>query len=327
MSCTCSVNLAGILSTVRATRQLDEDALLTQSEPRLKALMNEGVTCIEIKSGYGLSLHDEIKQLRVIRRLQEKNGLVEIVPTLLAAHAVPPEFTGRSDAWVDHVITAVLPTVVYEGLAEAVDVFCERIGFSLEQTRRIFAAATSYSLKVKGHINQRSHSAGAHLIAEFCGLSADHLEYLDEEGIVALKKAGSVAVLLPGAFYFLRESQKPPIAALRVAGVPIAVATDVNPGTSPFVSLRLAMNQACVLFGLTPEEALAGVTCHAARALGRESHQGSLTVGKWANFLVWDIEHPSEISYSLGINLLRMRVFRGNIQYNMEQGYSNEPGR
>ncbi len=300
----------GIVSTVNATRDLSQADLAAQSQPRLLALMNEGVTTLEIKSGYGLRLYDELKQLRVARQFGE-NYPVEIAPTLLAAHALPPEFAGRSDEYIDEVISRILPAAASEDLAEAVDVFCEGVGFSPAQTRRVFEAAKKHGLNVKGHVEQLSNLHGAALVAEFNGLSADHIEHLDEAGIAAMQAAGTVAVLLPGAFYFLRETQKPPVAALRAAGVPMAVSTDLNPGTSPFVSIRLAMNQACVLFALTPEEALTGTTRHAAQALGRAASHGQLAAGFVADFLVWNIDHPAEIIYSLGTPLLKQRVFRG----------------
>ena len=272
----------------------------------------EGVACVEIKSGYGLTTTDELKLLRAARRLDEQFS-VEVSPTLLAAHAVPPEFAGRADDYVSVIADEIIPAVASEKLAEAVDVFCEPIAFSVEQCDRVFAAARQHRLAVKGHVEQLSNSHGAELVAQHGGWSADHLEYLDEAGVVALAKTGTVAVLLPGAYYFLRETQKPPVAALRAAGVPMAVASDLNPGTSPFASLRLAMNMACVLFGLTPEEALAGATREAARALGRAERLGSLTAGKQADFLVWDVEHPAEIVCQLGVNHLHDRVFRGQV--------------
>ncbi|KZE32447.1 imidazolonepropionase [Crenobacter luteus] len=304
----------GIVSTVRATRQLSEQGLVDAALPRLKALVKEGVTCVEVKSGYGLTLADEIKQLRAAHRLSHLLP-VEVATTLLAAHAVPPEYAGRADDYVDHVVDVILPAVAEAGLAEAVDVFCESVGFSPAQTRRVFEAAQARGLAVKGHVEQLSNLYGAALVAEFGGLSADHVEYLDDAGVAALAAAGTVAVLLPGAFYFLRETQKPPVAALRDAGVAMAVATDLNPGTSPFASIRLAMNQACVLFGLTPEEALAGVTRHAARALGRGDTHGRLAAGCVADFLVWDVDHPAELAYALGTNPLALRVFRGVAQH------------
>ncbi|WP_024304607.1 imidazolonepropionase [Pseudogulbenkiania sp. MAI-1] len=304
----------GIVSTVRATRALDEEGLAALSLPRLKALMKEGVTTVEIKSGYGLTLADELKQLRAARRLAEALP-VEVAPTLLAAHAVPPEFTGDADGYIEHVVNVILPAAAEAGLAEAVDVFCEGVGFSPVQTRRVFEAARAHGLKVKGHVEQLSNLHGAALVAEYHGLSADHIEYLDDAGVEVLKAAGTVAVLLPGAYYFLRETQKPPVDKLRAAGVAMAVSTDLNPGTSPFASLRLSMNQACVLFGLTPEEALAGATRHAAQALGRGATHGRLAEGCVADLLLWDIEHPAEIVYGLGTNPLTHRVFRGVIQH------------
>ena len=303
----------GILSTVRATRRLDEDELALASLPRLKALMQEGVTTLESKSGYGLTLDDELKQLRAAQRLAAALP-VEITPTLLSAHALPPEFAGNADGYIDYVCQHILPAAAQEKLAEAVDVFCEGVGFSPAQTRRVFEAARAHGLQVKGHVEQLSNLHGAALVAEFGGLSADHIEYLDDAGVAALATAGTVAVLLPGAFYFLRETQKPPVEKLRAAGVAMAVSTDLNPGTSPFASIRLAMNQACVLFGLTPEEALLGTTRHAAQALGRGETHGQLANGFVADFLVWDIEHPAELAYSVGVPQLKTRVFRGVAQ-------------
>ncbi|HEV3387251.1 MAG TPA: imidazolonepropionase [Gemmata sp.] len=300
----------GILSTVRATRALTEDELVSAAVPRLHALIAEGVTCVEIKSGYGLTTLDEIKMLLVARRLAELYP-VEVSLTLLAAHAVPPEFVGRSDEYVDVIIEQMIPTVSREGLAEAVDVFCETIAFSREQCDRIFTAARLHGLAVKGHVEQLSNQRGAELIAQHRGWSCDHIEYLDDTGVGAMASAGTIAVLLPGAFYFLREKQKPPVEQLRAAGVPMAVASDFNPGTSPLASLRLAMNMACVLFGLTPEESLAGATREAARALGRGDRLGTLEVGKQADFLVWDVQHPAEIVCQLGVNPLFERIFRG----------------
>ncbi|KJV31827.1 imidazolonepropionase [Aquitalea magnusonii] len=300
----------GIVSTVRATRALSQAQLAAASLPRLQALMAEGVTTLESKSGYGLNLQDEIKQLRVARQLADSQP-VEIAPTLLSAHALPPEFAGDADGYIQHVIRDILPTVAEQGLAEAVDVFCESVGFSPAQTRRVFEAAQQHGLRVKGHVEQLSNLHGAALVAEFGGLSADHIEYLDAADVEAMRTAGTVAVLLPGAFYFLRETQKPPVELLRAAGVPMAVSTDLNPGTSPFASIRLAMNQACVLFGLSPEEALAGTTRHAAQALGRGHSHGKLALDHVADLLLWDIEHPAEIVYGLGVNPLAERVFRG----------------
>ncbi len=300
----------GILSTVKATRAISEDELVKSALPRLRALAAEGVTCVEIKSGYGLTTEDELKMLRAAQRVAAEVG-VELSATLLAAHAVPPEFGGRADDYVSLICDEMIPAVAREKLAEAVDVFCESIAFSVPQCDRIFTAAKRHGLAIKGHVEQLTNSHGAELIAQHCGWSADHLEYLDDAGIAAMVKAGTVAVLLPGAFYFLREKQKPPVEALRAADVPMAVATDLNPGTSPFASLRLAMNMACVLFGFTPEEALAGVTREAAKALGRGNRLGTLEVGKQADFLVWDVTHPAEIVCQLGVTPLVERVVRG----------------
>jgi imidazolonepropionase len=300
----------GILSTVRATRALSEDELVARALPRLRALVAEGVTCVEIKSGYGLTAADELKLLRAARRVADVVG-VEVSPTLLAAHVVPPEFAGRADDYVSLIVDELIPTVARDHLAEAIDVFCEGIAFSVAQSDRVWAAARAHGLAVKGHVEQLSNLGGAARVAAHGGWSADHLEYLDAPGIAALAAAGTVAVLLPGAYYFLREPRKPPVEELRAAGVPIAVATDLNPGTSPFASLRLAMNMACVLFGLTPEEALAGATREAARALGRADRLGTLAAGKQADFLVWDVEHPAEIVCQLGLNPLVARVVRG----------------
>jgi imidazolonepropionase len=300
----------GILSTVRATRALSESELAESARPRLRALVNEGVGCVEIKSGYGLTLDDELKMLRAARRLGDEMQ-VDVQPTLLAAHAVPPEFAGRADDYVELIVNEMIPVVAREKLAEAVDVFCEAIAFSVEQCERIFAAAKRHGLAIKGHVEQLSHTGGAELVARHGGWSADHLEYLGDQGIRAVKRAGTIAVLLPGAYYFLREKKAPPIAQLRESGVPMAVGTDLNPGTSPFASIRLAINMACVLFGLSPEEALAGATREAARALGRGSRLGTLAPGKDATFLVWNEDHPAEIVFQLGTNPLHERVIRG----------------
>ncbi len=303
----------GILNSVRATREVTEPKLLLDSLARLQALMREGVTCVEIKSGYGLTTQDERKMLRVAKGLALEFP-IEVSPTLLAAHAVPPEYRGRADDYVTLIVEEMIPLMVQQQLIEAVDVFCEHIAFSVVQCNRIWTAAVQHGLAVKGHTEQLSNLGGTAALARHNAWSADHLEYLDDPGVAALAQSGAVAVLLPGAYYFLRESQKPPVQKLRQAGVPMAVATDLNPGTSPFASLRLAMNMASVLFGLTPEEALAGATRHAARALGRADRQGTLSVGKQADFLVWNIDHPAEIVCSLGVNKLTSRVFRGKAQ-------------
>lgn len=300
----------GILSTVRATRVADEASLLEAAEGRLACLLREGVTTVEIKSGYGLDLETELRMLRVARTLETRNP-VTVRTTFLGAHALPPEYAGRSDAYVDFVCESVLPWVVEQGLADALDVYCENVGFSLAQSRHIFSAARGYGLPVKGHVEQFSDQGGARLVAEYEGLSADHLEYLSESDVPRLKEAGVIAVLLPGAFYFLRERRHPPVAALRAHGVPMAVATDLNPGSSPMASLLLAMNQACVLFGLTPEEALAGVTCRAARALGLGGRKGQLQVGLDADLVLWDVSDPAALSYAIGMNRPRRIWFRG----------------
>ena len=289
----------GILSTVRATREATETELLRQSEPRLQALMSEGVTTIEIKSGYGLDLASEQKMLRVARELGRRNA-ISVVTTFLGAHAVAPEFAGRADAYVDFVCNKMLPAIANEQLADAVDVFCDHIGFTLAQTKRIFETATRTGLPIKLHAEQLSNQQGAALGAEFGALSADHLEYLDDAGVAAMAKAGTVAVLLPGAYYVLRETKQPPIEALRKAGVVMAVASDLNPGTSPIVSLQTNMHLACTLFRLTPTEVLRGVTVNAARALGLQNDRGTLAVGQRADWCVWDVAAPAELCYWMG---------------------------
>ena len=302
----------GILNTVRATRSSSEDELVAAARPRALALLNEGVTCLEVKSGYGLTTVDELKMLRAAKRLEQELP-IEVSRTLLAAHAVPPEFTGKADAYVDLIIDEIIPQAAEQGLAVAVDVFCESIAFNLDQCERIWSAARRAGLAVKGHVEQLSNQRGAERLAAHRAWSADHLEYLDDVGVSALAASGTAAVLLPGAYYFLRETRKPPVEKLRDAGVSMAVATDCNPGTSPFASIRLAMNMACVLFGLTPEESLAGATRNAAKALGRANRLGMLAAGLQADFLVWDVDHPAEIVCSLGVNRLASRVFRGNV--------------
>ncbi len=298
----------GILSTVAATRACGEDQLFRQASERLRGLVREGVACIEIKSGYGLTIKDELKVLRVIRRLQAAHE-VEISPTLLAAHTIPPEFKADPDGYVDLICNEMIPHVAQEGLAEAVDVFCEPIAFSLEQCERIFGAAKQHGLAVKAHAEQLSYSGCARRAAQCGAWSVDHLEYLREEDIPELIKSGTVAVVLPGAFYALREKQPPPLSALRSAGLPMAIATDCNPGTSPFASLRLMMNLSCVLFGFSPAEALVGVTRHAAHALGRQGRIGTVSVGKEATLCVWDVQEPAAIACDLTRNPL-VSVFR-----------------
>ena len=290
----------GIMATVRATRAASEDALVAQSTPRMRRLLDEGVTTIEIKSGYGLERASELKLLRVARRLAEVDR-VDVRTTLLAAHALPPEYAGRADAYVALVCDEIVPAAAQAQLADAVDAFCERIGFSLTQTRRVFEAARAHGLRVKLHADQLSDSCGAALAADFAALSADHLEYANDAGIEAMARAGTVAVLLPGAFYCLRETHLPPIAALRQHEVPIAIATDSNPGTAPVTSLLLMLNMACTLFRLTPEEALAGVTRNGARALGL-ADRGVLAAGLRADLALWDIGEPAELAYAVGAN-------------------------
>lgn len=291
----------GIMSTVRATREASEAGLLQAAADRARRLRSEGVTVIEVKSGYGLNTDAEMKCLRVARAL-EASADIKISTTFLGAHALPPEFAGQSDAYIDLVCEEMLPAVAAAQLADAVDAFCESIAFSPAQTRRVFERARSLGLPVKLHADQLSDSGGAALAASFGALSADHLEYTSEPGVAAMARAGTVAVLLPGAFYFLRERQVPPIAALRAHAVPIALSTDCNPGSSPATSILLMLNMACTLFRLTPEEALAGVTIHAAKALGLAATHGSLEVGKVADLVFWDVESPAVLAYEIGAN-------------------------
>jgi len=299
----------GILSTVRATRAASEAELVAATLPRLDALMSEGLTTIEIKSGYGLSLEHERKQLRAARALESERA-VTVRTTFLGAHAVPPEFAGRADDYLAEIIGQMLPVLAGEGLVDAVDAFCETIGFSAEQTRRLFTAATSQGLRVKLHAEQLSNQHGAQLAASFRALSADHLEHLDPAGIQAMAAAGTVAVLLPGAYYFLRDTHLPPVDALRSARVPIALATDSNPGTSPLTSLLMTLNFAATLFRLTVEECLLGVTRAAALALGF-TDRGTLQAGKRCDLAIWSIERPAELVYRMGFNPLHARVWGG----------------
>jgi imidazolonepropionase len=301
----------GIVSTVKATRAASAEALFVQAAPRLRALLAEGVTTIEIKSGYGLNTADEAKMLRVARRLGREFA-VDVRTTFLGAHALPPEFTGRADAYIDAVCNDMLPAVVAEGLADAVDVFCDNIGFTPAQTRRVFESARALGLPVKLHAEQLSNQGGAQLAAEFQALSCDHLEYVSEAGVAAMAHAGTVAVLLPGAFYFLRETRGPPVALMRQHGVTMAIATDCNPGSSPIMSLLACLNMACTLFRLTPTEALVGATRNAARALGL-ADRGVLEAGKRADLALWDIGHPAELAYHLGYNPLSRVVCHGSL--------------
>ena len=299
----------GIMSTVRATRAADEDALLVASLPRARALVADGVTTLEIKSGYALDLDGEQKMLRVARRIGATLG-IGVSTTLLAAHALPPEFKDRPDAYIDAICEEILPAVAREGLADAVDAFCERIAFTPAQTRRVFEKARALGIPVKLHADQLSDLGGAALAAEFGARSAEHLEHASDDGVRAMAAHGTVAVLLPGAYYALRETKLPPIDAFRANGVPIAIASDCNPGTSPLLSLRLAMSMSCTLFGLTPEEALRGTTVNAARALGL-ADRGVLEVGKRADFVVWTIERPADLCYWIAGALARRVVAGG----------------
>lgn len=301
----------GILSTVAATRAASEDALVRAALPRLDRLIAEGVTTVEIKSGYGLDPDNEAKMLRAAGHLAREREIT-VVRTFLGAHALPPEAAGDRDRYVAEVCDAQLPLIAKEGLADAVDGFCERIAFSADEIARVFDAARRHGLPVKLHAEQLSDRGGAALAARHGALSADHLEYLGADGIAAMADAGTVAVLLPGAFYFLKETRKPPVEALRRAGVPIAIATDCNPGSSPLSSLLLAMNMGATLFGLSVEECLTAVTRNAALALGRAAEAGSLEVAKWCDLAVWEVERPAELVYRMGFNPLHMRVWRGH---------------
>jgi imidazolonepropionase len=291
----------GIVSTVNATRAASEQTLFDETLPRVKALMDEGVTTLEIKSGYGLDSDNEIKMLRVAAKLESELGL-RVRKTFLGAHALPPEYDGRADDYIALLCEEMLPRAHAEGLVDAVDVFIESIAFDVEQGERVLARAQQLGLPVKAHVEQLSDLGGAVMAAKRGALSVDHIEYLAVEDVASLAAAGTVAVLLPGAFYVLRENQMPPVAALREQRVPMALATDANPGSSPLHSLLLIMNMACTLFRLTPAEALRGVTINAARALGMEREIGSLEVGKQADIVLWDVERPSMLSYRVGVN-------------------------
>lgn len=303
----------GILSTVTATREASEDELFELARPRLEALIADGVTTVEIKSGYGLTVEDELKMLRVARRLGEVLP-VRVVTTLLGAHALPPEFKDDSDGYIDLVCQEMVPAAAKEGLADAVDVFCEKIAFSVAQCERVFEAAEAHGLPIKAHAEQLSNLGGTAMAARHGALSADHIEYLDDAGIAAMREAGSVAVILPGAFHTLRETQPPPIAALREAGVPMAVATDANPGSSPLFMPTLMLNLACTLFRLTPQEALAGMTTHGASALGLKG-VGRIQEGAAADLCVWDIDTPAALAYAVQPGRLRQRLFQGELTH------------
>ncbi|UYG05766.1 imidazolonepropionase [Halomonas sp. LR3S48] len=301
----------GILSTVHATRGASEEELFRLAQPRLEALLHDGVTTVEIKSGYGLTVDDEFKMLRVARRLGEALP-VRVVTTLLGAHALPPEYQGDSDGYIDLVCREMIPAAAEQRLADAVDVFCEKIAFSVAQCERVFEAAEAHGLPIKAHAEQLSNLGGSAMAARHGALSADHIEYLDEAGVAALREAGSTAVLLPGAFHTLRETQRPPIVALREAGVPMAVATDANPGSSPLFMPTLMLNLACTLFRLTPREALAGMTAHGARALGLHDRSlGRIVEGAPADLCLWDVESPAELAYAVQPGRLRQRIFKG----------------
>ena len=303
----------GILSTVYATREASEQALFDAALPRLNALIEEGVTTVEIKSGYGLDVPSELKMLRVARRLGEALP-VRVVTTLLGAHALPPEYENDSDGYIDLICNEMIPAAAAEGLADAVDVFCEKIAFSVAQCERVFNAAQAHGLPVKAHAEQLSNLGGAAMAAGHGALSADHIEYLDDAGIAAMRAAGSVAVILPGAFHTLRETQQPPIVALREAGVPMAVATDANPGSSPLFMPTLMLNLACTLFRMTPQEALAGMTANGAAALGLKG-LGQLQEGAVADLCVWSIETPAELAYAVQPGRLRQRVYQGELTH------------
>ncbi|EIK68091.1 imidazolonepropionase [Pseudomonas synxantha BG33R] len=300
----------GIASTVRATRAATEDQLFLSAEKRLRSLLRDGVTTVEIKSGYGLDLPNERKMLRVARRLGETLP-VSVRATCLAAHALPPEYKDRADDYIEHICNEMLPALAAEGLVDAVDAFCEYLAFSPEQVERVFKVAQQLGLPVKLHAEQLSSLHGSSLAARYHALSADHLEFMTEEDAIAMAAAGTVAVLLPGAFYFLRETQLPPMEALRKHGVKIAIASDLNPGTSPALSVRLMLNMACTLFRMTPEEALAGATQHAATALGMGDTHGSLEAGKVADFVAWQIDRPADLAYWLGGELDKRVVRHG----------------
>jgi imidazolonepropionase len=300
----------GIVSTVKATRAATEDELVASALPRLDHLIAEGCTTVEVKSGYGLDLQTEARSLRAARRLADVRP-VSITTTFLGAHALPPEANGDKDAFIDKVCHEMLPALARDGLVDSVDAFCEGIAFSPEQTARVFDAARAHGLTIKLHADQLSNLHGAKLAADYGALSANHLEYTDEEGAAAMAKAGTVAVLLPGAFYMLRETKAPPVAAFRKVGTRMALATDCNPGTSPLTSLLLTMNMGATLFRMTVEECIAGVTREAARALGKLGEIGTLEAGKSCDLAIWNMERPAELVYRIGFNPLHARVWRG----------------
>jgi imidazolonepropionase len=300
----------GIVSTVSATRAASDETLIADALLRLDALIAEGVTTVEVKSGYGLDTDTEVRMLKIARALGARRNL-HVRTTFLGAHAVPPEYRDRADDYIDLVVGEMLPEVARQGLADAVDAYCDTVGFRPAQTRRVFDAARSHGLPVKLHAEQLSNQQGATLAAEYGALSADHLEWLDDDGVTTMAKAGMVATLLPGAFYYLRETRLPPVDALRRAGVPMAIATDCNPGTSPLTSLLLAINMAATLFRLTVEECLIGVTRNAAKALGMQDRAGTLEPGKSCDLAIWDVGHPRELVYRIGANPLHQRIWKG----------------
>lgn len=304
----------GILSTVRATREASEQQLTELALPRLDGLIQSGVTSVEVKSGYGLTLNDELKMLRAAKAL-EAHRKIRVSTTLLAAHALPPEYSGRADDYIEMVCQEIIPAAAQENLATSVDVFCESIGFNLAQTEKVYRAAIDNGLAIKGHTEQLSNLGGTALTAKYDGLSADHIEFLDENGVIALAQSNTVVTLLPGAFYFLRETQLPPIELLRQHKIPMAIATDLNPGTSPFADLTMMMNMGCTLFGLTPEETLRGVTNHAAQAIGFGESRGQIKQGFDADLTIWDVTHPAEFSYFQGAPRLSARLVAGELDH------------
>ncbi|MDC5851584.1 imidazolonepropionase [Vibrio europaeus] len=304
----------GIVSTVRATREASEQRLTELALPRLDGLIQSGVTSVEVKSGYGLTLNDELKMLRAAKAL-EAHRKIRVSTTLLAAHALPPEYSGRADDYIELVCQEIIPAAAQENLATSVDVFCESIGFNLAQTEKVYQAAIDNGLAIKGHTEQLSNLGGTALTAKYDGLSADHIEFLDENGVIALAQSNTVATLLPGAFYFLRETQLPPIELLRQHKIPMAIATDLNPGTSPFADLTMMMNMGCTLFGLTPEETLRGVTNHAAQAIGHGESRGQIKQGFDADLAIWDVTHPAEFSYFQGAPRLSARLVAGELDH------------
>jgi len=302
----------GIISTVNACRDADEAELFELGRQRLNALAREGVTTVEIKSGYGLNTETELKLLRVARELGEHHH-IDVCTTFLGAHAIPPEYKDNADAYIDLVINDMLPAVIAENLADAVDVFCENIAFSLEQTERVLTAAKQAGLQIKLHAEQLTNMGGSALAAKLGAKSVDHIEFLDEAGVKAISESGTCATLLPGAFYFLRETQLPPIELLRQYKVPMVIASDFNPGSSPICSTLLMLNMACTLFRLTPEEALQGVTINAAKALGIDNNVGSISIGKQADFCLWDITTPAQLAYAYGVNPCKTVVKKGQV--------------